>query len=97
MTNFFHYHYYYPYWIEILDCLDCLVWILCNSLKLKYTEEYEQSQGKGSFPAMITPGYQAAKQANTLASSVCWLFHSCIFLNYENITTDSFLSFNMCL
>lgn len=37
---------------------------------MKYTEEYEQSKGKGSFPAMITPGYQAAKQANTLASSV---------------------------
>lgn len=54
--------------------------------KLKYTEEYEQSRGKGSFPAMITPGYQAAKQANTLASSVCRLFDSCIFLkyNYDN-------------
>nr|XP_046233672.1 nebulin-related-anchoring protein isoform X3 [Scatophagus argus] len=37
---------------------------------VKYTEEYEQSKGKGSFPAMITPGYQAAKQANTLASSL---------------------------
>lgn len=39
-------------------------------LKLKYTEEFEQSKAKGSFPAMITPGYQAAKQANTLASTV---------------------------
>ncbi|XP_053196690.1 nebulin-related-anchoring protein isoform X1 [Scomber japonicus] len=37
---------------------------------VKYTEEYEQSKGKGSFPAMITPGYQTAKNANTLASSV---------------------------
>ncbi|XP_041818539.1 nebulin-related-anchoring protein isoform X2 [Chelmon rostratus] len=37
---------------------------------VKYTEECEQSQGKGSFPAMITPGYQAAKQANTLASNL---------------------------
>uniref|UniRef100_A0A3B5AT56 Nebulin related anchoring protein n=1 Tax=Stegastes partitus TaxID=144197 RepID=A0A3B5AT56_9TELE len=37
--------------------------------QVKYTEEYEQSKGKGSFPAMITPGYQAAKKANTLASS----------------------------
>ncbi|XP_019120344.2 nebulin-related-anchoring protein isoform X1 [Larimichthys crocea] len=37
---------------------------------VKYTEEYEQSKGKGSFPAMITPGYQAAKQANTLASNL---------------------------
>ncbi|XP_008275812.1 nebulin-related-anchoring protein [Stegastes partitus] len=37
---------------------------------VKYTEEYEQSKGKGSFPAMITPGYQAAKKANTLASSL---------------------------
>lgn len=41
-----------------------LVW------QLKYTEEYAQSNGKGSFPAMITPGYLAAKQANTLASNV---------------------------
>uniref|UniRef100_A0A3B4VHN2 Nebulin-related anchoring protein n=1 Tax=Seriola dumerili TaxID=41447 RepID=A0A3B4VHN2_SERDU len=38
--------------------------------KVKYTEEYEQSKGKGSFPAMITPGYQAAKNANTLASNL---------------------------
>uniref|UniRef100_A0A3B5BEZ1 Nebulin related anchoring protein n=1 Tax=Stegastes partitus TaxID=144197 RepID=A0A3B5BEZ1_9TELE len=38
--------------------------------QVKYTEEYEQSKGKGSFPAMITPGYQAAKKANTLASSL---------------------------
>uniref|UniRef100_A0A7N8YMT2 Nebulin-related anchoring protein n=1 Tax=Mastacembelus armatus TaxID=205130 RepID=A0A7N8YMT2_9TELE len=38
--------------------------------QVKHTEEYEQSKGKGSFPAMITPGYQAAKQANTLASNV---------------------------
>uniref|UniRef100_UPI003AAD81BA nebulin-related-anchoring protein n=1 Tax=Centroberyx gerrardi TaxID=166262 RepID=UPI003AAD81BA len=37
---------------------------------VKYTEEYEQSKGKGSFPAMITPGYQAAKSANTLASNL---------------------------
>ncbi|TNN67707.1 Nebulin-related-anchoring protein [Liparis tanakae] len=35
-----------------------------------YTEDYEQSKGKGSFPALITPGYQAAKTANALASSV---------------------------
>uniref|UniRef100_A0A8D3DA17 Nebulin-related anchoring protein n=1 Tax=Scophthalmus maximus TaxID=52904 RepID=A0A8D3DA17_SCOMX len=38
--------------------------------KVKYTEEYEQSKGKGSFPAMITPGYQAAKKASTLASNL---------------------------
>lgn len=37
---------------------------------MKYTEEYEQSKSKGSYPAMITPGYQAAKQANSLASNV---------------------------
>uniref|UniRef100_A0A3B3VGQ9 Nebulin-related anchoring protein n=1 Tax=Poecilia latipinna TaxID=48699 RepID=A0A3B3VGQ9_9TELE len=37
---------------------------------VKYKEEYEQSEGKGSFPAMITPGYQAVKNANALASSV---------------------------
>uniref|UniRef100_A0A8C9WY48 Nebulin-related anchoring protein n=1 Tax=Sander lucioperca TaxID=283035 RepID=A0A8C9WY48_SANLU len=38
--------------------------------KVKYTQDYEQSKGKGSFPAMITPGYQAAKTANTLASNL---------------------------
>uniref|UniRef100_A0A672MEM2 SH3 domain-containing protein n=1 Tax=Sinocyclocheilus grahami TaxID=75366 RepID=A0A672MEM2_SINGR len=38
--------------------------------RVKYTEEYEQSKGKGSFPAMITPGYEMAKKANTLASNV---------------------------
>ncbi|XP_061491935.1 nebulin-related-anchoring protein isoform X3 [Rhineura floridana] len=37
---------------------------------LKYTEEYEQQRGKGSFPAMITPAYQIAKRANELASDV---------------------------
>ncbi|XP_007605829.1 nebulin-related-anchoring protein isoform X5, partial [Cricetulus griseus] len=35
-----------------------------------YTEDYEQPQGKGSFPAMITPAYQRAKTANQLASQV---------------------------
>uniref|UniRef100_A0A8C4DJJ7 Nebulin-related anchoring protein n=1 Tax=Dicentrarchus labrax TaxID=13489 RepID=A0A8C4DJJ7_DICLA len=43
---------------------------LANQMVSQYTEEYEQSKGKGSFPAMITPGYQAAKQANTLASNL---------------------------
>nr|XP_042711194.1 nebulin-related-anchoring protein isoform X11 [Chrysemys picta bellii] len=37
---------------------------------LKYTGEYEQQRGKGSFPAMITPAYQIAKKANELASDV---------------------------
>ncbi|XP_026880654.2 nebulin-related-anchoring protein [Electrophorus electricus] len=37
---------------------------------VKYTEIYEQSKGKGSFPAMLTPGYEVAKKANTLASNV---------------------------
>ncbi|XP_065263274.1 nebulin-related-anchoring protein [Emys orbicularis] len=37
---------------------------------LKYTGEYEQQRGKGSFPAMITPAYQIAKKANELASEV---------------------------
>ncbi|MEE6486836.1 hypothetical protein FKM82_014715 [Ascaphus truei] len=37
---------------------------------LKYTEEYEQQKGKGSFPAMITPAYQSARKANNLASNV---------------------------
>ncbi|KAF7204368.1 nebulin-related-anchoring protein isoform X2 [Nothobranchius furzeri] len=37
---------------------------------IKYSEHYDESKGKGSFPAMITPGYQAAKNANTLASTL---------------------------
>ncbi|KAG8430684.1 hypothetical protein GDO86_020135 [Hymenochirus boettgeri] len=37
---------------------------------VKYTEEYEGRKGKGSFPAMITPGYQIAKRANELASHI---------------------------
>ncbi|CAB1434501.1 unnamed protein product [Pleuronectes platessa] len=39
-------------------------------MDVKFSEEYEQSKGKGSFPAMITPGYVTAKNANTLASSL---------------------------
>uniref|UniRef100_A0AAR2J8C6 LIM zinc-binding domain-containing protein n=1 Tax=Pygocentrus nattereri TaxID=42514 RepID=A0AAR2J8C6_PYGNA len=35
-----------------------------------YTEEYEQQRGKGSFPAMITPGYQMAKRASDIASDL---------------------------
>ncbi|KAF7705378.1 nebulin-related-anchoring protein [Silurus meridionalis] len=35
-----------------------------------YTEEYEQQRGKGSFPAMITPGYKMAKKANDMASDL---------------------------
>ncbi|XP_068404702.1 nebulin-related-anchoring protein [Eschrichtius robustus] len=41
-----------------------------KSLGEEYTEDYEQQQGKGSFPAMITPAYQRAKIANQLASQV---------------------------
>ncbi|KAM3912515.1 LOW QUALITY PROTEIN: nebulin-related-anchoring protein [Leptodactylus fuscus] len=37
---------------------------------IKYTEDYEEQAGKGSFPALITPGYQIAKKANELASDV---------------------------
>ncbi|XP_051959174.1 nebulin-related-anchoring protein isoform X2 [Xyrauchen texanus] len=37
---------------------------------VKYSEEYQQSKGKGSFPVMITPGYEMAKKANTLASNL---------------------------
>ncbi|KAG8544554.1 hypothetical protein GDO81_022270, partial [Engystomops pustulosus] len=37
---------------------------------IKYTEDYEEQRGKGSFPALITPGYQIAKKANELASDV---------------------------
>ncbi|KAM9282599.1 nebulin-related-anchoring protein [Cariama cristata] len=36
----------------------------------QYTEEYEPQRGKGSFPAMITPGYQVAKRATQLSSNV---------------------------
>ncbi|XP_061611448.1 nebulin-related-anchoring protein isoform X1 [Phyllopteryx taeniolatus] len=41
-----------------------------NISDVKYMQEYEQSKGKGSFPALITPGYQVAKNANTLASNL---------------------------
>ncbi|XP_021073935.1 nebulin-related-anchoring protein [Mus pahari] len=41
-----------------------------QSLGEGYTEDSEQQQGKGSFPAMITPAYQRAKAANQLASQV---------------------------
>ncbi|OXB82351.1 UNVERIFIED_CONTAM: hypothetical protein H355_009276 [Colinus virginianus] len=37
---------------------------------LKYTEDFEEQKGKGSFPAMITPAYEVAKRANELASDV---------------------------
>ncbi|XP_014012529.1 nebulin-related-anchoring protein isoform X1 [Salmo salar] len=37
---------------------------------VKYTEEYEQSKGKGSLSTMITPEYQISKKANTLPISV---------------------------
>ncbi|XP_053161213.1 nebulin-related-anchoring protein isoform X2 [Hemicordylus capensis] len=37
---------------------------------VKYTEEYEQQKGKGSFPALITPAYQIAKKAAQLSSNV---------------------------
>ncbi|XP_065602690.1 nebulin-related-anchoring protein isoform X2 [Cyrtonyx montezumae] len=37
---------------------------------LKYTEDFEEQKGKGSFPAMITPAYETAKRANELASDV---------------------------
>lgn len=54
-------------------------------LQVKYTEEYEQSKGKGSFPAMITPGYEMAKKANTLASNVSKtvLLQKVHFLSYQ--------------
>ena len=37
---------------------------------MKYTADFEERKGKGSFPAMITPAYQIAKRANELASDV---------------------------
>ncbi|KAM8923754.1 nebulin-related-anchoring protein isoform 2-T2 [Pelodytes ibericus] len=46
---------------------------LCSDVK--YTEDYEEQRGKGSFPAMITPGYQIAKKANELASDVRYHQH----------------------
>uniref|UniRef100_A0A8C9NSJ2 Nebulin related anchoring protein n=1 Tax=Serinus canaria TaxID=9135 RepID=A0A8C9NSJ2_SERCA len=38
--------------------------------QFQYTEEFEPRRGKGSFPAMITPGYQVAKRASQLSSNV---------------------------
>lgn len=45
---------------------------LINKLifQFQYTEEFEPRRGKGSFPAMITPGYQVAKRASQLSSDV---------------------------
>uniref|UniRef100_A0A669BAL5 Nebulin-related anchoring protein n=1 Tax=Oreochromis niloticus TaxID=8128 RepID=A0A669BAL5_ORENI len=41
-----------------------------NFSHIAYTEEYEQQRGKGSFPAMITPGYHLAKKAQEIASDL---------------------------
>lgn len=41
-----------------------------SPFQVRYTEDYEEQRGKGSFPAMITPAYQIAKRANELASDV---------------------------
>ena len=45
-------------------------------------EDFNESKGKGSFPALITPGYQTAKNANMLASNVSrlTLFYCVILL-----------------
>lgn len=64
----------------------CFLPVMCYlDLQVKYTEEYEQSKGKGSFPAMITPGYEMAKKANTLASNVSKtvLLQKVQFLSYQ--------------
>uniref|UniRef100_A0A8C5HIM0 LIM zinc-binding domain-containing protein n=1 Tax=Gouania willdenowi TaxID=441366 RepID=A0A8C5HIM0_GOUWI len=37
---------------------------------IAYTEDYEQQRGKGSFPAMITPGYHLAKKAQEHLSNL---------------------------
>lgn len=39
-------------------------------LQISYTEEFDYQRGKGSFPAMITPGYYLAKKAQENASDV---------------------------
>lgn len=46
------------------------IYIFFFFLQIAYTEEYEQQRGKGSFPAMITPGYHLAKKAQEIASNV---------------------------
>uniref|UniRef100_A0A8C9X214 Nebulin-related anchoring protein n=1 Tax=Sander lucioperca TaxID=283035 RepID=A0A8C9X214_SANLU len=43
-----------------------------NFSQIAYTEEYEQQRGKGSFPAMITPGYHLAKKAQENASNLTY-------------------------
>lgn len=43
---------------------------MISCFQIAYTEEYEQQRGKGSFPAMITPGYHLAKKAQEIASDV---------------------------
>lgn len=62
---------------------------------MKYTEGYEQSKGKGSFPAMLTPAYEVAKKAGTLASSVskdsCGPNHMLRFVYVEMLKSHTVL------
>lgn len=73
---------------EILKYLVCLFfgqsllytdWLhyFLSCVQIAYTEDYEQQRGKGSFPAMITPGYYQAKKAQENASDVSMNFMSC--------------------
>jgi hypothetical protein len=56
---------------------------LCFLVQVNYVEDFNESKGKGSFPALITPGYQTAKNANMLASNVSWLKPLCHFLHQK--------------
>lgn len=55
--------------INLTD-LQLLYELLLFFLQIAYTEEFEHQRGKGSFPAMITPGYYLAKKAQENASDV---------------------------
>lgn len=53
-------------------CINCLFYSVKVNLflQISYTEDFEHQRGKGSFPAMITPGYCLAKKAQENASDV---------------------------
>lgn len=53
---------------------------MISCLQIAYTEDYEQQRGKGSFPAMITPGYHLAKKAQENASNVSTTLNADVFV-----------------
>lgn len=57
--------------VSLHCCVNAFYSVKVNHfLQIAYTEDYEHQRGKGSFPAMITPGYYLAKKAQENASDV---------------------------